>query len=63
MTKIHRGLEGIVVTETRLSRVDGEAGRLLLAGFPVEELAPRAGFEETLFLLWNDRRPGPGELA
>ncbi|MEN8183629.1 MAG: citrate/2-methylcitrate synthase, partial [Myxococcota bacterium] len=40
-----------------------EAGRLLLAGFPVEELAPRAGFEETLFLLWNDRRPGPGELA
>nr|MDP9481283.1 citrate synthase/methylcitrate synthase [Actinomycetota bacterium] len=33
------GLEGVVAAETRLSRVDGEEGELIVAGFPVEELA------------------------
>lgn len=62
MTEIFRGLEGIAVTETRLSRVDGEAGELVIGGFPLEELAPRARYEETLFLLWNDRLPDRNEL-
>lgn len=61
--EIARGLAGIAITETRLSRVDGEAGRLLIGGFAVEELAPNATFEETLFLLWNDRLPAPAELG
>jgi citrate synthase len=43
--------------------VDGEAGRLIIAGFPVEELAGRASFEETLYLLWNDALPGEDQLA
>ncbi|NIM96178.1 MAG: citrate synthase/methylcitrate synthase [Anaerolineales bacterium] len=62
MTEIARGLAGIVITETRLSRVDGEAGELIIAGFPLEELAPNATFEEVLFLLWNDRLPTTAEL-
>ena len=57
------GLEGVVATMTRLSMVDGEAGRLVIAGFPVEELAGRATFEETLYLLWNDALPDAGQLA
>ena len=57
------GLEGVVATRTRLSSVDGAAGRLLIAGFPVEELASRASFEETLYLLWNDALPDTEELA
>ena len=40
------GLDGVVAASTRVSEVDGEAGRLLLAGYPVEELAPSARFEE-----------------
>jgi citrate synthase len=43
--------------------VDGEAGRLVIAGFPVEELAGRATFEETLYLLWNDVLPDGEQLA
>ena len=62
MTEIARGLAGVVLTETRLSRVDGEAGELIIAGFPLEELAPNAYFEEVLFLLWNDRLPTSSEL-
>src|SRR5829696_2400352 len=57
------GLEGLVATRTRLSLVDGEAGRLIIAGFPVEELAGRASFEETLYLLWNDALPDEDQLA
>ena len=57
------GLEGLVATRTRLSMVEGEAGRLIIAGFPVEELAGRASFEETLYLLWNDALPNEDQLA
>jgi citrate synthase len=57
------GLEGVVAAETWLSGVDGEAGELTLAGFPVEELAGRASFEETVYLLWHDTLPDVGQLA
>jgi citrate synthase len=56
------GLEGVVAAHTALSGVDGEAGELTIAGFPLEELAPNASFEETIFLLWNGRLPDAGEL-
>src|SRR4051812_11440949 len=61
-TQIKEGLEGVVAATTRLSSVDGEAGVLLLAGFPVEEIAPRASFEEMTWLLWNGSLPTAGEL-
>jgi citrate synthase len=57
------GLEGVIATQTRLSSVDGEAGELIIAGFPVEELASRASFEETVYLLWHDALPDPKQLA
>jgi len=55
------GLEGVVAARTRISDVEGAAGRLTIAGYPVEGLAPRATFEEALFLLWSDRLPTPIE--
>jgi len=57
------GLDGVVAAQTRLSSVDGEAGELIIAGFPVETLANRASFEETVYLLWNDRLPNTEQLA
>jgi citrate synthase len=47
------GLEGVVAAETKLSMVDGEKGELIIAGYPVEELAPNATFEQTVELLWG----------
>src|SRR2546423_1204806 len=47
------GLEGVVVAQTRLSDVDGEKGRLIIAGQDVEHLAHRASFEELCTLLWG----------
>lgn len=63
MDAIARGLEGVVLTESRLSMVDGNAGKLVIGGFPVETLAPNASYEETLYLLWHDRLPTASELA
>src|SRR6266508_668079 len=57
------GLDGVVAAQTRLSSVDGAAGELIIAGFPVETLANRASFEETVYLLWNDRLPNTEQLA
>jgi citrate synthase len=57
------GLEDVVAAETHLSGVDGEAGELTIAGFPVEELAGRASFEETVYLLWHDVLPDSWRLA
>jgi citrate synthase len=56
------GLEGIVAASTRLSHVDGAAGRLIIAGFAVEDLAPHAGFEEVAYLLLHGHLPEPREL-
>lgn len=57
------GLEGIVAARTRLSHVDGKIGELLIAGYPLEELAPNATFEEVVYLLWHGALPGGSALA
>jgi citrate synthase len=59
---VNSGLEGIVAASTRLSRVDGDRGELVIAGIPVGELADRATFEETTWLLWHDELPSAHEL-
>jgi len=53
------GLDGIVVAETVLSEVDGEAGRLVVRGLPVEALAGHAAFEEVARRLWEGLAPPP----
>jgi citrate synthase len=62
-TKVSSGLEDVVAATTRLSHVDGEAGELIIAGFPVGELAAHATFEQTTWLLWHGDLPTPAELA
>jgi citrate synthase len=58
-----RGLEGVEVARTALSHVDGEGGRLIVAGHDVEELASRFRFEDVCALLWEGRLPDPGDDA
>ena len=62
-TPIHSGLDGVVAATTRLSGVDGAAGELIIAGFPLETIAPNATFEEMLYLLWHDALPDRATLA
>src|SRR5215216_4015935 len=57
-----RGLENVVVANTKLSAIDGTAGRLIYAGFDIHDLAERATFEEIVYLLWYGELPSPAEL-
>jgi len=52
-----RGLDGVVAGQTRLSHVDGQAGRLIIGGYELGELAGRVSFEEAAHLLWRGALP------
>jgi len=56
------GLEGVVVADVQTSHVDGEAGKLIYAGYMIEDLAENALFEEVFFLLHHIRLPNAEEL-
>jgi citrate synthase len=57
-----RGLENVVVASTKLSVIDGTAGRLSYAGYDIHDLAERATYEEVVFLLWYGELPNAREL-
>ena len=46
------GLDKVVAAETALSHVDGEAGRLIIAGYDLEALVATHDFEAAAALLW-----------
>lgn len=51
------GLDDVIATETILSDVDGEAGRLVIRGRSLDELVGRCRYEDVLAILWEDLFP------
>jgi citrate synthase len=51
------GLDDVVAAETALSHVDGEAGRLIIRGYDLEELAGHVAFEDVVAILWEGLVP------
>ena len=47
------GLENVVAAETVLSDVDGQNGRLVIRGWPVQLLAASMAYEDAAHLLWQ----------
>ena len=62
LRRMKQGLEGVIAATTRLSSVDGQGGKLVLAGYAVEDLAPSASFEEVAYLLLMGQLPDSTEL-
>ncbi|MFG0274989.1 MAG: citrate/2-methylcitrate synthase, partial [Phycisphaerales bacterium] len=62
MSAAAKGLEGVVAAESNLSFIDGGKGILEYVGIAIDDLARRSTFEETVFLLWNQRLPKRDEL-
>jgi len=56
------GLRGVKVADTKISNVDGENGILIYRGYRIEDLAKYSTFEETAYLLLQDRLPGTSQL-
>ncbi|MFC9353948.1 bifunctional 2-methylcitrate synthase/citrate synthase [Arthrobacter sp. NPDC057013] len=61
--EIKKGLAGVVVDYTAVSKVNPDTNSLLYRGYPVQELAARCSFEEVAYLLWNGELPTQEELA
>ncbi|MBT2521877.1 bifunctional 2-methylcitrate synthase/citrate synthase [Arthrobacter sp. ISL-28] len=60
---IKKGLAGVVVDYTAVSKVNAETNSLLYRGYPVQELAAKCSFEEVAYLLWNGELPTQDQLA
>jgi 2-methylcitrate synthase len=58
-----KGLAGVVVDFTAISKVSPETNSLLYRGYPVQELAAKCSFEEVAYLLWRGELPNEKQLA
>ena len=61
--EIRKGLAGVVVDTTAISKVNPETNSLLYRGYPVQELAAKCTFEQVAYLLWHGELPTDTELA
>ncbi|CAJ1587210.1 bifunctional 2-methylcitrate synthase/citrate synthase [[Mycobacterium] wendilense] len=61
--KIHKGLAGVVVDTTAISKVVPETNTLTYRGYPVQDLAAHCSFEQVAYLLWHGELPTDQELA
>ncbi len=60
---IKKGLAGVVVDTTAISKVNPETNSLLYRGYPVQELAATQPFEAVAYLLWQGELPDAAQLA
>ncbi|WP_227980361.1 bifunctional 2-methylcitrate synthase/citrate synthase [Nocardia spumae] len=59
---IYKGLAGVVVDTTAISKVVPETNSLTYRGYAVQDLAEHCSFEQVAYLLWNGELPNVGQL-
>ncbi|MEU1430391.1 bifunctional 2-methylcitrate synthase/citrate synthase [Nocardia sp. NPDC005746] len=59
---IYRGLAGVVVDTTAISKVVPETNSLTYRGYAVQDLAAHCGFEQVAYLLWYGELPTDAQL-
>ncbi|MFC9766964.1 bifunctional 2-methylcitrate synthase/citrate synthase [Rhodococcus jostii] len=58
---IYKGLAGVVVDTTAISKVVPETNSLTYRGYAVQDLAAHCSFEEVAYLLWYGELPTPAQ--
>ncbi|MFT2818035.1 bifunctional 2-methylcitrate synthase/citrate synthase [Leifsonia sp. A12D58] len=61
--EIYKGLAGVPVDYTAISKVNPDTNSLLYRGYPVQALAAKCSFEEVAYLLWHGELPNDQQLA
>ncbi|MDX2376447.1 bifunctional 2-methylcitrate synthase/citrate synthase [Microbacterium sp. LRZ72] len=61
-TEIKKGLAGVVVDTTAISKVNPDTNSLLYRGYPVQQLAATQPFEAVAYLLWHGELPTDAQL-
>ncbi len=59
---VKKGLEGVVIDTTKVSKVMPETNSLTYRGYSVQDLAEKCTFEDVAFLLWKGELPTKEEL-
>ncbi|MGW0041614.1 bifunctional 2-methylcitrate synthase/citrate synthase [Rhodococcus sp. NPDC003348] len=59
---IYKGLAGVVVDTTAISKVVPETNSLTYRGYAVQDLAAHCSFEQVAYLLWNGELPTDAQL-
>jgi citrate synthase len=59
---LNTGLRGFKVATTKISDVDGLAGKLIYRGYLIKELAGKISYEEVAYLLLYEKLPNKKEL-
>lgn len=63
MAEVKSGLEGVVVAQSKMSKVMGDVGRLIYSGYDIHDLAEHASFEEVAYMFWYCCLPTRQQLA
>ncbi|OIN78218.1 bifunctional 2-methylcitrate synthase/citrate synthase [Mycobacterium malmoense] len=61
--RIYKGLAGVVVDTTAISKVVPETNSLTYRGYAVQDLAAHCSFEQVAYLLWHGELPNDQQLA
>jgi citrate synthase len=59
---LNTGLRGVTIASTKISHVDGAAGKLIYRGYLAKDLAGKVSFEEVAYLLLYEKLPNDVEL-
>ena len=59
---INTGLRGVIIASTKISHVDGAAGKLIYRGYLAKDLAAKVSFEEVAHLLLFETLPDKDQL-
>jgi citrate synthase len=60
---VAKGLEGVVIDDSSICMIDGNAGRLIYRGYDIHDLTGTLTFEEVAYLLWNGELPTSHQLT
>ncbi|MCA8946857.1 MAG: citrate synthase, partial [Planctomycetes bacterium] len=61
--QIAYGLQGVVIDDTHICKIDGEVGTLYYYGYSIEDLAENCSYEEVVYLLLKGELPNADQLA
>lgn len=59
---VKKGLEGVVMDTSSVSKVNAETNSLVYRGYPVQDLAENCSFEEVAYLMYNGELPNKAQL-
>ena len=63
MSDYAKGLEGVIANESKLSKVEGLAGKLSYLGYSIDDIVNNCTFEEVVYLLHNGELPSSEQLS